>query len=131
MTLHEPERGNEREMVDSGMPLRDSERSRAGSLQISVTAIAIAAILLLFFWGVNNQREENGGSETAAQPMPATVTSAGTSGAQSSQSKAPETTGQAPNQPAAPPANQQPTGTGQNATPAQGDQPAQPRGAGK
>jgi hypothetical protein len=165
MTL-EPERDNdnEKEILDSGVHVRDSERSAASVMQITVAAVAIVAILSLFFWGVNHQSEQIAGSEatqatTAAsgdtgggtQPLPTSQSEKQDAqkaanqqeGKTAPQSNAPATTGQGGNRPAAPPppdnappANQQPTGgasqgNSNNVTPAQGNEPAQPRGAGK
>lgn len=160
MSMQEPERDNkEPEILDSGVHVRDSERGTASTGQIALTACAIIAILALFFWGVNNQRTEIAGSEST-QATPSAAANGDTSGTQpipqsqaaqqqqqkeadqqqgkaAPRSNAAETTGQAVNRPAAPPApnnaqptNQQPAGASENAQPPSNEQ-VQPRGAGK
>ncbi|WP_162826757.1 hypothetical protein [Pseudolabrys taiwanensis] len=161
MTMQDPERGQaEPEIIDSGVHVRDSERGKASTGQIALTACAIIAILAVFFWGVSNQRTEIAGSEST-QATTAPAANGDTSGtqapAQQSQaaqqqsqkeanqqqgkaaprSNVPETTGQAVNRPAAAPApgnaqptDQRPAGTSENAQPP-GNQPVQPHGAGK
>jgi len=44
----------------------------AASWQVLLTAVALVAIVTIFFWGINNQRDETAGEQTAAT-MPASV----------------------------------------------------------
>jgi hypothetical protein len=66
-----------------------TERPRAehsaARWQITLTFVAAAAIVAIFLWGLNNQRIETGGQETAAtQPAPAAPQSTGQQAAQPS-----------------------------------------------
>lgn len=69
---------------------------RARGWQIAITLVAAIAIVVVFLWGINNQRPEGGNEQTAAtQPAPATPHSANPQGAPAAQNqpqKAPSTT---------------------------------------
>jgi cytoskeletal protein RodZ len=110
----------EPEIIDSGVHVRDSETAPATGLQMTLVAALIVAILSVFFYGLNSQRNETTG--------PATASSASSQQAQNvppaeTQQKA-QTTGQAAKSDAPNPKNpqgatrqQQPQKT--NATPPQ------------
>jgi hypothetical protein len=121
---------------------------RAARWQITATAIGVVMVIALFLWGLNNQRDESAGQQTAGT-QPTQVTPQGASSpppAQNSQqagqqqpgqSNAPTTTGQgggeqgdaAQKTNAGQQSNQQPTNPGQNGPPTDNSgQPAQPRG---
>ena len=96
-----PERTNEPEIVDSGVHVRDSERAPASGAQMTLVAALIVAILSVFFYGLNSQRNEVTGPGEASQAQQAqTVPPAG------SQAKG-ETTGQAAKNDAPKPKNPQ------------------------
>jgi len=115
----------EPEIVDSGVRVRDSERSPATGVQTTLVAALIVAILSVFFYGLNSQRNETTGPAAPSGAQQAqNVPPAGT------QKKA-ETTGQGgneapnPKNPQGQPRAQQPQKTdaappnqsgGQNAT---------------
>jgi hypothetical protein len=63
-------------------------KKRAAGWQIALTAVGLVAIVTVFLWGINNQRDETEGRQSAATtPMPAASQNA--DGRQS-----PSTTGQ-------------------------------------
>ena len=102
------------EIVDSGVHVRDSERAPATGAQMTLVGALIVAILFVFFYGLNSQRNEAAG--------PATASSASSQQAQNAppaqtQTKA-QTTGQAakndapnPKNPQGAPRQQQPQKT--------------------
>jgi Chitin synthesis regulation, resistance to Congo red len=126
-----------------------SGEKRAARWQIAATAIGVIVVIVLFLWGLNNQRDETAGQQTAGtQPMQVTPQSS-TGGPppaqnqqqagqqQQSQSNAPTTTGQgsadhggdAQKSNAGQTTNQQPTNPGQNDPPTDNNsQAAQPGG---
>lgn len=78
-------------------------KRRAATWQIVLTAVVLIAIVSVFLWGVNNQRDETAGEQTAAtMPAPATPQTAAQQGQNSQQAgqqpqqqqQAPSTTGQ-------------------------------------
>jgi hypothetical protein len=135
-------------------PPQPSEK-RAAGWQITATAIGVVIVIALFLWGLNNQRDETAGQQTAGT-QPTQVTPQGASGPppaqnqqpsvqnsqqagqqQPGQSNAPTTTGQgggeqgdaAQKMNAGQQFNQQPTNPGQNGPPTDNSgQSAQPRG---
>jgi hypothetical protein len=117
MTIENPNRNPaDPEIIDSGVHVRDSETAPATGLQMTLVAALIVAILCVFFYGLNSQRQEVTGPGTASQQAD-NVPPAG------SQPKA-STTGQAtkndapnPKNPQGAPRAQQPQRT--NATPPQ------------
>jgi len=76
-----------RPVLDSGVRVRDSERSPASAWQIGMAAVLVIAILCVFFYGLTSQRQEVAGSaapSTQAANMPAASQqkqNAGTTGA--------------------------------------------------
>jgi hypothetical protein len=66
MTLHEPNRSEEPEVIDNAVHVPDPEANRAGGTQIAIVAVAIVVILSIFFYGVNNQRTEVAAPQTAS-----------------------------------------------------------------
>jgi hypothetical protein len=89
MAVEQPER-SEREIVDSGVHISDTERSGMSAWQVLMAAALIVAILCVFFYGLTNQRVEVAGST----PPPATQTNVPAT----EQTKTTVgTTGQAPN----------------------------------
>ena len=76
---------------------RDGNR-RAATWQVVMTAFALIAIVTVLLWGINNQRDETAGQQTAAT-MPAAATPQGADAAQGQRrqqagQQAPSTTGQ-------------------------------------
>jgi hypothetical protein len=77
-------------------------KMRAATWQIALTTVVLIAIVSVFLWGINNQRDETAGGQTAAtMPTPANPQGAGTQQGQSPQQagqqpqqQAPSTTGQ-------------------------------------
>ena len=69
MTIQTPDRTRpiEPEIVDSGVHVRDSERAPATGAQMTLVAALIVAILCVFFYGLNSQRNETTGP-TASSP---------------------------------------------------------------
>ena len=56
-------------------------RKRAATWQVVLTAFGLVAIVTIFFWGINNQRDETAGEKTAAtMPTSATPQGADTQG---------------------------------------------------
>jgi len=51
----------EPEILDSGVHVRDSERAPATGAQTTLVAILVVAILSVFFYGLNSQRNETTG----------------------------------------------------------------------
>lgn len=66
MTLHEPNRSEEPEVIDNAVHVPEPEANRAGGTQIAIVAVAIVVILSIFFYGVNNQRTEVAAPQTAS-----------------------------------------------------------------
>jgi hypothetical protein len=69
MTTHEPNRDappEVPEVIDNAVHIEDPEANKAGGTQIAIVAVAIVAILSIFFYGLNNQRTEVSGPQTAA-----------------------------------------------------------------
>jgi hypothetical protein len=65
--------------MDSNDPIRNLplvieprvDKKRADTWQIVLTTFGVVAILSIFFWGINNQRDETAGEQTAAaMPTP-------------------------------------------------------------
>ena len=65
MPVDLPDR-REPEIVDSGVHVRDSERAPATGVQMTLVAALIVAILCVFFYGLNSQRNEAEGPATAS-----------------------------------------------------------------
>jgi hypothetical protein len=108
---------------------------RAAWWQITIAAVGAIAIVYVFLWGINNQRDETSGQQTtASQPTPATPHGDN----QAPSSNAPATTGQSNNSDQEAGAQkentdkqsgQQPTSPPQNGKPGDtGGQSQQPRG---
>lgn len=88
MTLQEPETPD-RPAIDSGVHVRDSETAPASGFQITMVAVLVAAILFVFFYGLNSQRQEGGGTSAPAPqavnvppPQPSTTGQGGQNAAQ-------------------------------------------------
>jgi hypothetical protein len=122
-------------------------KRRAAWWQITAAAIGAVAIIVVFLWGVSNQRDETAGEPTAAtkatpaspqgdaQQAPAQKNTQ-QSRQQQGSSNAPATTGQGSREQgeaeqktnSGQASNRQPTNAGQNAPPTEhGGQQAQPR----
>ncbi|HEY6025029.1 MAG TPA: hypothetical protein VIV34_12735 [Pseudolabrys sp.] len=73
-----------------------SGKKRAAGWQVTLTAIGAIAIVTIFLWGINNQRDETSGQHTAAtQPTPASPQGANQqSGQQSPQGQDQQQAGQ-------------------------------------
>jgi hypothetical protein len=116
---------------------------RAAGWQIALTAIGAIAIVTIFLWGINNQRDEAAGQQTATTEAAPPVQEAKPQGEQQQQpgqqqqvpNQAPATTGQGggnqqngrPSPNADQKRSQSPTNSGQNGSPAaKNGQPAQP-----
>lgn len=56
----------EPEIVDSGIHVRDSERAPATGVHTTLVAALIVAILCVFFYGLNSQRNETTGPAAPA-----------------------------------------------------------------
>jgi hypothetical protein len=92
---------------------------RAAGWQIALTAVAAIAIVTVFLWGINNQRDESAGQQTAA-------TEAGpTSQGSKQQGEQPPQTQQQQQESGNPPATTGHGGSDQNT------QPAEPRAGGR
>jgi hypothetical protein len=107
MTL-EPEHPDH-PILDSGVHVRDTETGPASSWQITMVAVLIVAILCVFFYGLNSQRQEEAGASAPSQQ------------ATNVPPQKPATTGQgeapdAKNPPGAPRQQAPQKGGGQNAT---------------
>jgi hypothetical protein len=89
---------------------RDTKRP-AATWQIVLTAFGLIAIVTVFLWGINNQRDETAGQQTAAT-MPSTVSPQG--GAEQNQNQ--QQAGQ-------PPQQSKPSTTGQGGGDQNGRQP--------
>jgi hypothetical protein len=87
------------------LPVVTAPRAGQGSAatwQIVLTVFGLVAIVAIFFWGINNQRDETAGEQTAAtMPAPATPQAADAQkgqgqaeGQQADQRTQPSTTGQ-------------------------------------
>ena len=61
-----PQRPVEPKIVDSGVHVRDSERAPATGAQMTLVAAVIVAILTVFFYGLNSQRNEATGPTAAS-----------------------------------------------------------------
>jgi hypothetical protein len=130
---------------------RPGER-RAAGWQIVLTAAVAVAVVTIFLWGINNQRDETAGQQTAATEAAPPAQESKLQGEQSPQTQqqagqqhqgsgnAPTTTGQGGNdQHNTQPADnadqkrsQSPTDAGQNGSPAANSgQPAQPGAGGR
>jgi hypothetical protein len=70
MALPEPENTKiDHAKLDSGIHIRDSEAAQASLWQVFITALVVVAILTVFFYGVTEQRNEDGVAQIAgAQP---------------------------------------------------------------
>jgi hypothetical protein len=126
MAMDEPRKTpNEPEIIDSGVHVRDSETAAASGFQMTMVGILIVAILCVFFYGLNSQRQEVAGSGPPSQqaqnvPPPQTQPKASTTGQAANEAPNPKNPEGAPRQ-------QQPQKT--NATPPQqngGQNAAQP-----
>lgn len=73
------------------------DKKRAAGWQIAITAIGAVAIVMIFLWGINNQRDETARQKTAAtMATPAAPQNANPQQGQHQQ-QVPETTGQSAN----------------------------------
>ncbi len=126
-------------------PPQPGER-RAAGWQVTLTTVAIALVIAIVLWGINNQRQEGAGEQTAtAQQTPVATQNGNASQAQSepqsTQSQAegskpnnvPGTTGQGSSssggsEDTGGKSEQQPTSAGRNGKPTEhSDKPTQPR----
>jgi len=95
-------------------------QKHAATWQVLLTAFGLIAIVTVFFWGINNQRDETAGEQTAAT-TPTPVAPQGGDAQQSQQQGQ-----QQAQQP-----QQQPSTTGQGGGAENGDQKDQPKTSGQ
>lgn len=68
MTLQEPENVHpDHPAMDSGVHVRDTESAPATGWQVTMVAALVVAILCVFFYGLNSQRQEVAGASAPAQ----------------------------------------------------------------
>jgi hypothetical protein len=143
MTMHEPDRTDEPEVIDNAVHVPDPETEKAGGTQIAIVAVAIVVILSIFFYALNNQRNEVAPPQTASTGAAPVNPGASPPAAQAPSDQKPPTPGNAPSiatgqgdstrttgtESGNKPAPQQPANAGQNGTAAgNSGAPAQPRG---
>jgi hypothetical protein len=132
MTVENPNRNPaDPQIVDSGVHVRDSESAPATGLQMTLVGALIVAILCVFFYGLNSQRQEVTGpgapSQQAENVPPAETQTKGSTTGQATRNDAPNA-----KNPQGATREQQPQKT--NATPPQhngGQNEAQPTAAPK
>lgn len=79
MTLPEQDRPQEPQdpvVEDNAIHVPNPETARANGTQIGIAAVAVIAILFIFFYGVNNQRDETASSPSTT-PVATTQPPAG------------------------------------------------------
>jgi hypothetical protein len=155
MSVHEPNRIEQPEVIDNAVHVPDPETEKAGGTQIAIVAVAIVVILSIFFYGLSNQRNEVAAPQTAASGAAPVNPGASPPAAQAPSDQKPQQQGNTAQtqQPATPgnapsmttgqgdstrttgtesgnkPAPQQPANAGQNGTAAgNSGTPAQPHG---
>ena len=71
MSLPDPENTRiDHPIEDSGIHIRDTERAPASLWQMTIAALLVITILVIFFYGLTSQREEVAG----VQPPAPTIT---------------------------------------------------------
>jgi hypothetical protein len=114
MTQPEPTRTDPPEVIDNAVHVPDPEDNRAGGTQIAIVAVAIVVILSIFFYGLNNQRDEAAGPQTAAAGAAPVNAGASPSAAQAPSDQKPQQQGNtAQTQPPATPGHAPSMTTGQ------------------
>ncbi len=72
-------------------------RKRAAGWQIALTALGVVAIVTVFLWGINNQRDETAGQQSATTAATPVAPQGKQAGQNDAERQAPSTTGQGSN----------------------------------